>query len=100
MDQAWHGRGVAPILMDAAVSEAAGGARGCTAIWLGVWERNPRAQAFYRKHGFVPVGTHVFMLGTEPQTDQIWVRNARRTPNAERRTLNAERSRRTLSDGR
>jgi diamine N-acetyltransferase len=74
VDQAWHGRGVAPVLMDAVVSEAAGGARRSTSIWLGVWERNLRAQAFYRKHGFVPVGTHVFMLGTEPQTDQIWMR--------------------------
>jgi ribosomal protein S18 acetylase RimI-like enzyme len=27
---------------------------GCDAVWLGVWEHNPRALAFYRKWQFVP----------------------------------------------
>jgi len=48
-----------------------GGAR---TMWLGVWERNPRGQAFYRKVGFTPVGTQSFVFGTESQTDQIWMR--------------------------
>jgi len=39
-----------------------------------VWERNLRAQAFYRKRKFVPVGTQTLMFGTEAQTDQIWTR--------------------------
>jgi GNAT superfamily N-acetyltransferase len=43
--------------------------------WLGVWERNPRANAFYRKVGFTDVGSHVFMVGTDPQTDRIMVRH-------------------------
>jgi ribosomal protein S18 acetylase RimI-like enzyme len=47
---------------------------GAETMWLGVWERNVRAQSFYRKHGFAPVGAHVFLFGTEEQTDQIWVR--------------------------
>ena len=29
---------------------------GHTAVWLCVWEHNPRAIAFYRRHGFVSVG--------------------------------------------
>jgi ribosomal protein S18 acetylase RimI-like enzyme len=38
-------------------------------LWLGVWEHNHRAQAFYRKWNFHEVGTHVFQLGDDPQTD-------------------------------
>lgn len=72
VDQAWHGRGVAAALMDAALADVA--ARGGRSAWLGVWERNARAQAFYRKHGFAPVGTHTFVLGDDQQTDQIWRR--------------------------
>ena len=69
VDRAWHGRGVAGRLMAAAVGEA--GAAGATAVWLGVWERNPRAIAFYRKSGFVDVGAHEFRLGTDVQTDRV-----------------------------
>lgn len=70
VDQAWHGRGVAAPLMDAACEEAR--ARGARTVWLGVWEHNPRAKAFYAKRGFVPVGTHIFVFGSEHQTDEIW----------------------------
>lgn len=38
-------------------------------IWLGVWEENPRAIAFYKKHGFVEFDKHVFILGDDKQTD-------------------------------
>jgi ribosomal protein S18 acetylase RimI-like enzyme len=44
---------------------------GCDCIWLGVWEHNPRAIAFYRKCGFSVVGDHVFMLGQDQQRDLI-----------------------------
>jgi RimJ/RimL family protein N-acetyltransferase len=40
-------------------------------MWLGVWEYNPRAQRFYEKNGFRPVGQHVFQLGSDPQTDLL-----------------------------
>jgi diamine N-acetyltransferase len=43
-------------------------------VWLGVWERNPRAMAFYKKFGFGEVGEHVFPLGTDPQRDVIMAR--------------------------
>lgn len=72
VDRAWHGRGVAGALMDAALAEAR--AMGAGAAWLGVWERNPRAIAFYRKRGFVEVGTHVFTLGRDAQTDVVMAR--------------------------
>jgi len=40
-------------------------------IWLGVWEYNPRALAFYKRNGFNEVGKHIFQLGTDPQTDLL-----------------------------
>jgi ribosomal protein S18 acetylase RimI-like enzyme len=67
--QAWHGHGVAQELMRAVVSAARD--RGATTLWLGVWERNQRAQAFYRKAGFEDVGAQVFVLGTDEQTDRV-----------------------------
>jgi len=66
---AWHGRGVSQELM-AAVVQAARDAGGET-LWLGVWERNPRAQAFYKKSGFVDVGTQTFLLGSDEQNDRV-----------------------------
>jgi diamine N-acetyltransferase len=72
VDRPWHGRGVAPALMDAALDAA--GALGGRSIWLGVWEQNARAIAFYTKHAFVDVGTHEFMVGTDRQTDHVLVR--------------------------
>jgi ribosomal protein S18 acetylase RimI-like enzyme len=68
----WQGRGVAHELMSAAL--AAMRERGCDVVWLGVWERNPRAIAFYGKFGFREVGDHVFRLGTDLQRDLVMVR--------------------------
>ena len=81
VDQPWHGRGVAGRLMRAVLREA--GATGATAVWLGVWERNPRAIAFYRKFGFVDVGAHEFRLGPDVQTDRVMVRGLASSPSAE-----------------
>jgi ribosomal protein S18 acetylase RimI-like enzyme len=38
-------------------------------LWLGVWEENHRALAFYRKNGFTEFGQHIFTLGEDEQTD-------------------------------
>lgn len=38
-------------------------------IWLGVWEKNPRAISFYKKNGFVEFDKHIFKLGDDEQTD-------------------------------
>ncbi len=67
----WHGRGVAQPLMDQVKEEAR--RRGARTLWLGVWERNDRARAFYRKCGFADAGDHIFLFGTDPQTDLIMV---------------------------
>lgn len=68
----WQGKGIAQQLMHACLNEMK--ARGSDVAWLGVWERNPRAIAFYRKFGFVEVGSHVFPLGNDPQRDILMAR--------------------------
>jgi diamine N-acetyltransferase len=40
-------------------------------IWLGVWEKNENAIAFYKKLGFVQTGAHFFYMGDEEQLDFI-----------------------------
>ncbi|MBO1511373.1 GNAT family N-acetyltransferase [Metabacillus bambusae] len=40
-------------------------------IWLGVWENNENAIAFYKKMGFVQTGAHSFYMGDEEQMDFI-----------------------------
>jgi diamine N-acetyltransferase len=64
-----HGKGVAQALMQDALANAAAARADC--LWLGVWEHNPKAIAFYRKFGFEVVGSHPFMLGHERQRDLI-----------------------------
>jgi ribosomal protein S18 acetylase RimI-like enzyme len=66
------GRGVGSALMQACLRFAAD--RAFSTIWLGVWECNLRAQAFYRKWGFEVVNTHTFLLGSDPQTDYLMQR--------------------------
>lgn len=68
----WHGKGIAQELMRACIEEVE--QRGSDAVWLGVWEHNPRAISFYKKFGFVSVGEHTFPLGGDPQRDIIMVR--------------------------
>lgn len=70
--RAWLGRGVGPALMRRCVDEARD--MGFQTIWLGVWERNHRAQAFYRKWEFYEVGEHIFQLGSDPQRDIVMQR--------------------------
>ena len=67
------GRGVGAALMQACIGEAK--QQGYQTLWLGVWEHNSRAQAFYRKWNFHEVGTHVFQLGEDPQTDILMQRS-------------------------
>lgn len=63
----WLGKGVGEALMRELITVARD--LGAKTMWLGVWERNQRARAFYRKWGFREVGDHIFMLGTDAQTD-------------------------------
>lgn len=67
------GSGVGAALMQACLAEAKH--RGHQTLWLGVWEHNNRAQAFYRKWNFREVGTQRFQLGDDPQTDFLMERS-------------------------
>ena len=71
VDRVAHGRGVAHRLMDA-VRETARGF-GAQHLWLAVWERNPRAIAFYGKCGFADVGDTEFYVGPDRQIDRVLV---------------------------
>jgi ribosomal protein S18 acetylase RimI-like enzyme len=68
----WQGHGLARRLMDACLTTAREWR--ADVVWLGVWERNPRAIAFYEKCGFRKVGTQSFMLGADLQTDHVMAR--------------------------
>jgi len=68
----FQGRGVAQALMSACVDQAK--EWGCDALWLGVWEMNPRAIAFYEKSGFRKVGRQDFMVGSDRQHDHVMAR--------------------------
>jgi len=40
-------------------------------IWLGVWDHNHRAIAFYERNGFQIFSSHDFVLGDDVQTDLL-----------------------------
>jgi ribosomal protein S18 acetylase RimI-like enzyme len=75
VDAAWHGHGAGHALMRACVARAR--AWHCDVIWLGVWERNPRAIAFYQKAGFHVVGRQTFILGRDVQQDFVMAMSLR-----------------------
>jgi ribosomal protein S18 acetylase RimI-like enzyme len=63
------GRGMGARLLDHVLAEARRG--GAETVWLGVWEHNERALAFYRKRSFRLVGDHTFWVGSDPQRDLL-----------------------------
>jgi diamine N-acetyltransferase len=66
------GQGIGASLMRACLAHAR--TLGARAAWLGVWEHNARAIAFYARWGFADVGTLEFVLGEDVQTDRIMTR--------------------------
>lgn len=40
-------------------------------IWLGVWEKNYKAQKFYERWGFERFSEHTFWMGDDPQVDWL-----------------------------
>ncbi|HEX8254730.1 MAG TPA: GNAT family N-acetyltransferase [Thermoanaerobaculia bacterium] len=68
VERTHHGGGIAHELMQRVIEIAR--ERGAKTLWLGVWEHNPRAIRFYEKCGFVDVGSHPFLIGTDLQTDR------------------------------
>ena len=74
VDALHHGAGLAHQLMAHVLART--DAAGYAVLWLGVWERNARALAFYRKWGFEVVGEHIFVVGDDPQRDLLMRRDA------------------------
>lgn len=68
----WLGRGIGEALMRRCIDH--GREEGHRTIWLGVWEKNPRAQSFYRRWEFRDVGRQVFQVGSDPQNDIVMSR--------------------------
>lgn len=71
--QEYQSRRVGASLMSACLQLARENGR--DAVWLGVWEHNLRAIAFYKREGFVKFGTHIFRLGTDEQTDILMMKS-------------------------
>lgn len=69
VDRPFLGARVGAALMERCVAVAR--ERGHDVLWLGVWERNTRAIAFYARRGFTQVGEMIFHLGADPQRDEV-----------------------------
>ena len=67
VDQSYLGKKIGQQLFEKAIELAK--AKNKSYVWLGVWEENHRALAFYKKNGFVPFDKHIFKLGNDEQTD-------------------------------
>lgn len=65
----FHGTGVGGALMDQAIDTAR--QMGKARMLLGVYSRNERALAFYRKRGFQPVGERRFTVGHNSYEDFV-----------------------------
>jgi len=64
-----QGRKIGSLLMEQVVDYSR--KQGYDWIWLGVWERNFKAQEFYAKWGFEKFSEHVFRMGDDPQVDWL-----------------------------
>jgi diamine N-acetyltransferase len=67
-----QGHGLGNALMTAILAQAA--ELGDRTIWLGAYDRNVKALAFYARHGFVQVGTHEFEFGGKIYADPVLTR--------------------------
>lgn len=65
----FYGKGVGQYLYEHAITIAR--QKNADYVWLGVWEKNPRAINFYKKNGFVEFDKHIFKLGNDEQTDMM-----------------------------
>jgi len=70
-DRSVHGTGLTMRLMQFALDAAC--ELGGRHAWLGVWERNTRAMAFYRKAGFDDIGSTHYVVGSDRQTDRVFL---------------------------
>ncbi|MBL7870299.1 MAG: GNAT family N-acetyltransferase [Cyclobacteriaceae bacterium] len=64
-----QGKSVGRLLMETAMAYAQ--QKKYEWIWLGVWEKNFRAQRFYENWGFEKFSEHTFWMGDDPQVDWL-----------------------------
>lgn len=62
-------KGIGKMLLDKAIEFAL--YKNKDYIWLGVWEKNEKAIAFYKKNDFKIISQHSFFMGEEEQLDYI-----------------------------
>ena len=65
-------RGIGATLINAAVERSK--PMGYTSVWLGVFQKNKPAVAFYKKQGFTIAGDAIFMMGDDAQKDYVMVK--------------------------
>ncbi|RSL17514.1 ribosomal protein S18 acetylase RimI-like enzyme [Edaphobacter aggregans] len=66
----FHGTGAGRTMMDLAIASAR--RQQATRLLLGVHPDNQRAIAFYRKNGFVQIGTRTFQVGASTFEDPVF----------------------------
>ncbi|MEI6602743.1 MAG: GNAT family N-acetyltransferase [Clostridia bacterium] len=69
LSKEFHSKGLGSVLLNKA--EEIGAASHKKYLWLGVWEKNEKAIAFYQRNGFRTTSTHPFLVGEEVQNDLI-----------------------------
>ncbi len=67
-----QGSGVGSALIAAAFDAVV--ALGGRSVWLGAYDRNVKALAFYARRGFVRVGSHAFEFGGQVYADPVFTR--------------------------
>ena len=67
VSEAQKGKGLGKLLIEKALERAAFYRNEW--LWLGVWEDNLKAIAFYKTMGFETFGSHLFMMGDDAQND-------------------------------
>lgn len=70
LGEGFIGQGLGARLMTEVHAEAR--RRGAQTLWLGVYDRNVRAVAFYERFGFAKVGGQEFLFGGEIYIDPVY----------------------------
>jgi GNAT superfamily N-acetyltransferase len=65
----WQGTGLGAALLRRCFEEAR--QRGCRSLVLSVWDKNEKAQEFYRRKGFKQIGETEYRVGQDVQNDFI-----------------------------
>ncbi len=76
IDRDHASKGLGSSLLDTCLRHAV--ETGHDVMWLGVWEKNEPAIAFYKKWEFKQIGMKEFVLGNDIQVDLIMSRNIHR----------------------